>query len=76
MKQQLLKTERNIIKRIFRPTKEKDGTWRIKAYNEFNNFIKKKNIINYIIAQRLNWFGSVYRMTRDRMAKNCVNGNR
>jgi hypothetical protein len=33
--------------------KERDGTWRIKTSDEFNNLIKKKNIINYITAQIL-----------------------
>jgi hypothetical protein len=45
--------ERKVLKRIFGPTKERDGSWRIKTNDEL---IKHKNIINYIKAQRLSWF--------------------
>ena len=34
-----------------------------------NKLIENKNIINYIKAQRLAWFGHVYRMPDDRMVK-------
>ena len=44
---------------MFGPTKERNGTWRIKINDELNNLIKNKNTINYIKAQRLSWFGHV-----------------
>jgi hypothetical protein len=44
--------ERKILRRIFEPTKEKDGTWRIKT-NEELDYLIKHNIINQIRAQRL-----------------------
>jgi hypothetical protein len=53
VKQKLLITERNILRRIFGRTKERDGIWRIKTNDEVNKLIKNKNIINYINAQRL-----------------------
>jgi hypothetical protein len=37
-----------ILKRVFGPTKEKDGILRIKTNAELNNLIKNKNIINCI----------------------------
>ena len=69
MKQKLLINERKIFRRIYGPTKERDGTWRIKINCELNNLITNKNIINYIKAQRMSWFGNVYGMTNDRMLK-------
>jgi hypothetical protein len=55
-------------RKIFGPTKEADNTWRIKANDELNKSIQNRNIINYIQAQRLSWFGhSVYRMLDDRL---------
>ena len=53
MKWKLLITERRILRRIFGPTKDRDGTWGIKTNDELNNLIRNKNITNYIKAQRL-----------------------
>jgi hypothetical protein len=43
--------ERKVL-RIFGPTKERDGTWRIKTNDELDELIRHKNILNYIKAQR------------------------
>ena len=59
--------ERKVLRRIYRPTKESDGTWRIKSNEELNRLIGNKNIINYIKAQRLAWFGHVHRMPDNSM---------
>jgi hypothetical protein len=67
--QKLLALERKILRRIFGPTKERDGMWRIKTNDELNKLIKNKTIINYIKSQRLGWFGHVYRMPDERMVK-------
>jgi hypothetical protein len=48
--------ERKVLRRIYRLTKENDGTWRIKLNEELNRLIGDKNIINHIKAQRLAWF--------------------
>jgi hypothetical protein len=37
-------------RKIFGPTKERDGTWRIKTNNELDKLIRHRNIINYIKA--------------------------
>jgi len=59
--------ERKVLRRIYGPTKESDGTWRIKSNVELNSLIGNKNIINYIKAQRLAWFGHVHRMPDNSM---------
>jgi hypothetical protein len=69
MVQKLMTFERKILRRIFGPTKEKDGTWRIKANEELGYLIKHNNIINQIRAQRLSWFGHTQRMSDNRMVK-------
>ena len=43
--------------------------WRIKTNEELDKLIKHKNIVNYIEAQRLNWFGHVQRMPDTRTVK-------
>ena len=51
MKRKLLITERNILRRIFGPTKDRGGKWRIKTSDELNNLISSENIITYIRAR-------------------------
>jgi hypothetical protein len=69
IKSKLRVYERKVLRRIHGPTKESDGTWRIKSNDELNNLIGNKNIINYIIAQRLAWFGQVHLMPDKSMVK-------
>ena len=42
-----------MLRRVFGPTKERDGTWRIKTNDELDELIRDTNIINHIKAQRL-----------------------
>jgi len=62
--------ERKVLRRIYGPTKQKDGTWQIKSNEELNRLTGNKNIINYIKAQRLAWFGHIHRMPDNSMVKN------
>jgi hypothetical protein len=61
MKRKILITERKI--------RDGGGTWRIKRSNELNNLISNKNIINYIKARLLSWFGHAHRMANERVVK-------
>jgi hypothetical protein len=54
--------ERKILWKIFGPTKEDNGNWRIETNIELDESIKHRNIINYVKAQRLSWFGHINRM--------------
>ena len=47
--------------------------WRVKSNEELDKLIKHKNIINYIKAQRLSWFGHVQRMPDTRTVKKIFN---
>jgi len=46
---------------------------RVKINEELDKLIKHKNIINYIKAQRLSWFGHVQRMPDIRIVKKIFN---
>ena len=70
--QKLLVFEKKILRRIFGPTKE-NQIWRVKTNEELVKLIKYKNIINYIIAQRLSWFGHIQRMPDTRTVKKIFN---
>jgi hypothetical protein len=60
--QRLSVFERKILGKIFGPTKEDNGNWRIKTNTELDELIRHRNIINYVKAQRLSWFGHINRM--------------
>jgi len=58
IKNKLMVFETKVL-RTFGPTKERDGTWRIKT-NKLDELIRYKNIINYIKSQRLSWFDHLH----------------
>jgi hypothetical protein len=68
-KNKLMVFERKLLIRIFGPTKEREGTWRIKTSDELDKLIKHKNIINRKKTQRLSWVGHLDRMSEERMVK-------
>ena len=72
--QKLLVFERKTLRGIFGPSKE-NQTWRIKNNDELDRLIKHENIVNYIKAQRLSWFGHIQRMPEARAAKKIFKWN-
>ena len=54
--------ERKILRKIFGPTKEVNGIWRIKTNRELDELIKHRNITKYVKAKRLSWCGHTNRM--------------
>jgi hypothetical protein len=50
IKNKLMVFEKKVLRKIFGPTKERYGTWRIKTNYELDKLIRHKNIINYIKA--------------------------
>jgi hypothetical protein len=58
--------ERKILRKIFEPTKELNGLWRIETNEELDELIQRKNIIRFIKSQRLKWLGHVERMPKER----------
>jgi hypothetical protein len=69
IKNKLMLFKRKVLRRIFGPTKERDGIWRIKTCDELDELIRHKNIINHTKAQRLSWFDHLHRMSEERMVK-------
>jgi len=61
--------ERKLLRKLFGPTKEANGIWRIKTNKELHELIKHRNIINYVKAQRLSWFGHINRMPETSIIK-------
>jgi hypothetical protein len=67
--QRLSVFESKILRKIFGPTKEDNGNLRIKTNIELDELIKHRNIINYVKAQRLSWFGHINRMPETNIVK-------
>jgi hypothetical protein len=42
---------------------------RIKTNDELDNLIKRRNLVNFIKAQRISWFGHISRMEAGRTVK-------
>ena len=42
--------EREILRKIFGPTEEANGIWRIETNKELDELIKHSNIINYLMC--------------------------
>jgi len=72
--QKLLVFERKILRGIFGPTKE-NQIWRIKNNEELDKLMKHENVVSYIKAQRLSWFGHVQRMPETGVAKKIFKWN-
>jgi hypothetical protein len=70
--QKLSVFERKILMKIFGPTKEANGIWRIKTNKELDELIKHRNIINYVKAQGLSWFGHTNRMPETSTVKRIL----
>ena len=45
------------------------ATRRIKTKDKLGKLIRHKNVINYIKAQRLSWFGHLHRMPEEKMVQ-------
>jgi hypothetical protein len=71
--QKLMTLERKVLRKLFGPTKQQNGLWRIKTNEELDKMIKHKNIIRFVKAQRLNWLGHIERMSKERVVKQINN---
>jgi hypothetical protein len=71
--QKLMIFERKVLRKIFGPTKQQNGLWRIETNEELDKLIKHKNIIRFVKAQRLNCLGHIERMPKERVVKQINN---
>jgi hypothetical protein len=69
----LLVFKRRVLRKIYGPTLDGDGTWKIKTNEELEILIKIKNIVRLIKSQRLRWAAHVIRV--DTIIFKKVTGN-
>jgi len=60
--------ERRVLRKIYGPTLDNDGTWRIKTNQELE-ILTKKNMVRFIKSRKLRWAAHVIRMDTTRTVK-------
>ena len=65
-KNQLYIFERKILRKIYGPTQNSDGIWKIKTNDELRHRMKQEDIIK---SQRLRWAAHVMRMENTRTTR-------
>jgi hypothetical protein len=58
--------EYGVLRRIFGPKREEDGSWRKLHNDELHNLYSSPNIVRVIKSRRLRWAGHVARMGKGR----------
>jgi hypothetical protein len=58
--------ENRVLRRIFGPKREEDGSWRKLHNDELHNLYSSPNIVRVIKSRRMRWAGHVGRMGEGR----------
>jgi hypothetical protein len=64
--------ERKILRKIFGPVKDKDGSWRIRINHELSKLIENTDIVRFIKSRRRGWLGHVMWMDEKRIPKRAL----
>jgi len=64
--------ERKILRKMFGPVQEKDGSWRIRMNHELNEIIRNADIVRSIKSRRIAWLRHVMRMDEKRIPKRVL----
>jgi hypothetical protein len=59
-------SENTVLRRIFGPKREEDGSWRKLHNDELHNLYSSPNIVRVVKSRRLNWAGHVARIGEGR----------
>ena len=64
--------EHRILRKIFGPVQNEDGSWRIRMNRELNELIENADIVRFIKCIRIAWLGHVMRMEEKRTPKRVL----
>jgi len=70
--QQLRISERRILRRIFGPVQNEDGSWRIRMNYELNELIENPDVVRFIKSTRIAWLGHMMQMDDKRTPKKIL----
>jgi hypothetical protein len=59
--------ENKVLRRMFGPKREEDGSWRKLHNDELHNLYSSPNIVRVIKSRRMRWTGHVARMEEGRV---------
>jgi hypothetical protein len=71
-KQHLRIFECRILRKIFGPVQNEDGSWRIRMNYELNELIENADIVRFIKTRRIAWLGHIMRMDEKRTPKRIL----
>jgi len=60
--QQLRIFEHRILRKIFGPVQNEDGSWRIRMNYELNELIENEDIVRFTKSRRIAWLGHMMQM--------------
>jgi hypothetical protein len=63
-----------VLRRIFEPKGEEDGSWRKSHNDELHNLYFSPNIVSVIKSRRMRWAGHVVRMEEGRGVYTVLDG--
>lgn len=55
--------KRDILRKIFGPIREQDGTYRARTNFENETLINKEDIMRFMKSQRIKWFRHIYKVS-------------
>ena len=64
--------ERRILRKIFGPVQNEDGSWRIRMNRELNELIENADRLRFIKSRRIAWLGHVMRVDEKRTLKRVL----
>jgi hypothetical protein len=64
--------ERRILRKIFGPVQNVEGSWRIRINHELNELLENANTVRFIKSIRIAWLGHVMRMDEKRTPKRVL----
>jgi len=64
--------ERRILRNIFAPVQNEDGSWRIRMNYELNELTGNADIVRFINSRRIAWLGHVMQMDDKRTPKRIL----
>ena len=64
--------ERRILRKVFGPVQNEDGSWRIRMNYELNKLIENADIVRFIKSRRIAWLGHVMRVDDKRTHKRIL----